>query len=132
MPRPKRPRHIFSDPEVTSFRPDGQVAGSDIILSLEELEAIRIIDYTGMDQSRAAEIMNVSRQTVGRILKAGRIKVSTALIEGRCLKVEGGCYRIKGHGPHGRGQGGHGRGGMGRNQGSGFGQNRGPGQRHQP
>ena len=118
MPRPKRPRHIFFDPKVRSFRPEGIDAQGEIILSLEEFEAVRIIDYQGMDQSQAAEIMNVSRQTVGRILKAGRIKISTALVEGHCLRVQGGCYRMKGRGRRGmgRGAGRRGRGpGRGRN-----------------
>ena len=127
MPRPKRPRHIISPPAVDSFGPRGFRGDPLIILSLEEFEAIRLIDYTGMDQSEASTIMNVSRQTVGRILKTARIKVARALVEGQGLKVEGGCYRIGrpggGRGP-GRGQG-RGRRGMGRGGGPGKGRGQG-------
>ena len=105
MPRPKRPRHVFFDPKVKSFRPEGIDGAGEIILSIEEFEAVRIIDYQGMDQSQASEIMNVSRQTVGRILKAGRLKIATALVEGQCIRVQGGCYRMKGRGRRGRGRG---------------------------
>ncbi|THB77881.1 MAG: DUF134 domain-containing protein [Desulfobacteraceae bacterium] len=131
MPRPKRPRHIFSSPEFKSFRPEGMDTKGDIILSLEEFEAIRLIDYTGMDQSQAADVMNVSRQTVGRVLKAGRIKVSTALVEGHRLKVQGGCYRIQENGANrpGRGFGPKGR-GAGRGKGRGAGPGSGPGRRN--
>lgn len=110
MPRPKRPRCIISRPATKGFRPEGLEEKGEVLLSLEEFEVIRLIDFEGMDQSQAAEIMKVSRQTVGRILKAGRFTLSKALVEARRLKVEGGCYEIHGNG-HGRG--GHGN-GMGR------------------
>jgi len=69
MPRPKRPRYIDAVPRVTEFVPRGAVPAEDVILSLEEFEAVRLIDYDGLDQTQAADIMNVSRQTVGRILR---------------------------------------------------------------
>ncbi len=94
MPRPKRPRSIDAMPRVTEFSPQGIAPSEEVILSLEELEAVRLIDYDGLDQSRAAEVMNVSRQTVGRILRAGRFKLAKALVAGCHLKVSGGCYRI--------------------------------------
>lgn len=78
MPRPKRPRSIDAMPRVTEFSPQGIAPSEEVILSLEELEAVRLIDYDGLDQSRAAEVMNVSRQTVGRILRAGRFKLAKA------------------------------------------------------
>ncbi|MCG8635617.1 MAG: DUF134 domain-containing protein [Desulfobacterales bacterium] len=104
MPRPKRRRRIMSRPAVDTFGPETASQREGIILSLEEFEAIRLIDYDGMDQSGAAEVMGVSRQTVGRILKAGRSKVAMALVEGRGLKVSGGCYKIRGRGRCGRGR----------------------------
>lgn len=107
MPRPKRPRHIISRPAIKEFRPVGVEAVEEITLSLEEFEAVRHIDFEGLDQQQAAEIMSVSRQTFGRILKAARYKVAAALVNACCLKVEGGCYKIQGKG---RGFGRHGRG----------------------
>ncbi len=124
MPRPKRPRQIVSQPSINEFRPDSGHSLEIVVLSLEEMEAIRLIDYEGMDQSQAAELMNVSRQTVGRILKAGRHALSKALVEGSSLKIQGGCYRMRnGHGG-GRGIGRRSRGqakglGCGRGRGSG-------------
>jgi predicted DNA-binding protein (UPF0251 family) len=116
MPRPKRPRCIISRPIVKEFKPDGVKERGEVTLSLEEFEAIRHIDFEGLDQTQAAEIMNVSRQTFGRILKAGRYHLSNALVNAYRLKVEGGCYRVhdngQGHRRHGRGHGRKG-GGMG-------------------
>ena len=107
MPRPKRLRCITASPIIRGFQPDGVEGGEEITLSLEEFEAIRHIDYEGLDQSQAAEIMAVSRQTFGRILRSARFNLSNALVNGLRLKVEGGCYRLQGqgHGPHGHGWG---------------------------
>jgi uncharacterized protein len=114
MPRPKRPRYIFNQPSVSSFIPEGTHPQQEVILSLEEFEAIRLIDYEGLDQSQAAEIMQVSRQTVGRILKTARYNLSLFVLGAHRLKVTGGCFKMhrKGHGHQGlrrHGQGfGHG------------------------
>lgn len=98
MPRPKHPRHIASEPLVREFQPETGTGKGVISLSLDEYEAIRLIDYQGMDQSQAAEVMKVSRQTVGRILKSGRTKQACALVEGRGLRLGGGCYKVRGRG----------------------------------
>ncbi len=115
MPRPKRPRHIISRPPVREFRPDIDHEKEEIILSLEEFEAIRLIDYDGLDQGQTAEIMNVSRQTVGRVLKAGRYKLAKMIVAAHPLRLGGGCYKVHdgpvpGHRGRGRGRGGKGRG----------------------
>ncbi len=110
MPRPKLPRHIISSPIAREFRPEGgEHADEKVVLSLEEFEAVRLIDFEGLDQSGAAAIMKVSRQTVGRILKAGRFKLAKSVVQALRLKVTGGCYKIYKNGPgprsHGRGRG---------------------------
>ncbi len=113
MVRPKRLRHVASPPTIQGFKPEGVEPNGESILTLEEYEAIRLIDYDGLDQSQAAEVMNVSRQTFGRILRAGRFILSQVVVEGKSLKVEGGCYTIRqktpGHiwpGQRGQGKGG--------------------------
>lgn len=109
----------MSRPIIKEFRPEGVEKKGEITLSLEEFEAIRHIDFEGLDQSQAAQIMNVSRQTFGRILKTGRFKLSNALVNAYSLKIEGGCYTMhdtqQGQGRHRHGRG-HGRqGGKGPN-----------------
>ena len=44
----------------------------------------------GYTRKQAAERMNVSRQTFGRIVETARRKVAEALVEGKALKIEGG------------------------------------------
>lgn len=120
MPRPKRPRCIISRPIIKEFRPEGVEEKGEVTLTLEEFEAIRHIDFEGLDQSQAAQIMKVSRQTFGRILKTGRFNLSSALVNGYRLKIGGGCYAMhdneQAHGRHchGRGHGRTGGGGHGR------------------
>lgn len=110
MARPKTPRYIINKPNVSAFIPEKSHFEEEVTLSLEEFEVIRLIDYEGLDQSQVAEIMQVSRQTVGRILKSGRYNLSKFVVEAHRLKVAGGCFKMhkKGHGHHGRGR--HGRG----------------------
>ena len=95
MARPKRPRFIESRPDVQGFIPDGIDHTGDTTLPMEEFEAIRLSDYLGLDQSQAAEQMNVSRQTFGRILKQARFTLSQALVTGKRLRVTGGCYEMQ-------------------------------------
>jgi len=81
-------------------------------LSIEEYEAMRLYDVDGLDQSRAAEMMNISRPTFGRIIASAHKKVAEALAYGKAIKISGGSY----HFPPGPGFGpglGGGRGGRG-------------------
>ena len=75
-------------------------------MSVEELEAIRLSDFEHMDQETAAEIMNVSRHTYGRILTNARSTVAQALITGKILRIEGGNYELRGPGNSHRHRGG--------------------------
>jgi predicted DNA-binding protein (UPF0251 family) len=59
-------------------------------MTLDELEALRLVDHQGLYQEAAAPRMGVSRQTLGRILESARRKVAGALVLGRALRIEGG------------------------------------------
>jgi len=63
-------------PDSTCYRPDGKETspGDEVVLSLDEFEAIRLADYAGLYQEDAAGRMNVSRQTFGRIVESARKK----------------------------------------------------------
>jgi len=67
-----------------------------VILTLEELEAIRLVDYEGLNQEEAAAQMGVSRKTLWNDLKSGRKKVAQALIHGWAIRIKGGSYIIRG------------------------------------
>jgi predicted DNA-binding protein (UPF0251 family) len=72
------------------FKPGGVPAVSQVRMTLDEFEAIRLADLEHLLQERAASRMGVSRPTFGRILAAARRKVAEALVLGRALRIEGG------------------------------------------
>jgi hypothetical protein len=117
MARPKRKRRVQFMPEITYFKPIGVPLSylKEIDLSVDELEALRLVDYKGKDQETAAEQMNISQSTIQRILSQARKKLARALVMGWAIKVEGGEVDMRrGKGSNGRGRGaGGGRGRMG-------------------
>jgi len=86
-----------------------------VSLTVDELEAIRLADLGGLYQEQAAEKMNISRQTFGRILESAHKKIADALVNSKALSIEGGQIELDaaaGQGPHRFGRGGrHHRGG---------------------
>lgn len=92
MPRPHRCRRIGALPANSVFKPAG-VPGRDldeVVLTVDEFEALRLADYEGLYQEQAAERIGVSRQTFGRIVESARKKVAQALVKGMVLRIEGG------------------------------------------
>ena len=110
MPRPKKPRFVSAYPAIAAFIPQGVAVSGEVSLSIEELEAIRLSDFEHLDQETAADMMEVSRHTYGRILANARNTVAQALVTGKALKIEGGVYEFRGMGwrHRRRGRGRHG------------------------
>ncbi len=92
MPRPKQFRKIVSPPLMTGYKPFGIRASEfeKVILSFDEYEAIRLLDYEGLMQEQAAESMSVSRPTLTRIYEKGRRTIAKALVEGKMILIDGG------------------------------------------
>jgi predicted DNA-binding protein (UPF0251 family) len=93
------------------FKPRG-IASADleeVVLPVEGLEALRLTDLEGLDQQVAAERMNVSRPTFGRVLAEARTLVSEALVMGKMIRIQGGAYTLPGIGGRRRGGQGPGR-----------------------
>jgi len=110
VPRPRKPRFVSGYPTLTAFIPEGVAVSGEVFLSVEELEAVRLSDFEGLDQEAAANLMQVSRQTYGRILAHARSVISEAMVTGKILRVAGGDYEFRGmrrrhRGGAGRGQG---------------------------
>ena len=100
MPRPKIPRFVSGYPMIAAFIPQGVSPSGEIFLSVEGLESIRLSDFERLDQETAAKIMDVSRQTYGRILAEARSIVAQALVTGKALRIEGGTFSFRSQ--HGR------------------------------
>ena len=96
MPRPRRTRRIFFNPRITYFKPAG-IPVSDLkesVITKDELEAIRLIDFEETEQKKAAEQMKISQPTLSRLLAGARKKISDALVNGNAIKIEGGDYEF--------------------------------------
>lgn len=63
-----------------------------VILTLEELEAISLVDLQDLEQEDAASQMKVSRRTLARDLTSGRRKIADALLNGKAIEIKGGNY----------------------------------------
>ncbi len=87
--RPRRARKIDFEPSVTFYKPQGvPMRFLDIVeLTHEEAEALRLKNIEELDQIEAAEKMNTSQSTFQRILSSAYKKVSTALIQGKAIKI---------------------------------------------
>lgn len=94
MARPVKWRKIENVPAVAYFIPSekGVAEVPENILKLEELEAVRLKDLEGLEQSECAEKMEVSRPTFQRILLSAREKIADSLVSGKAIHVEGGNF----------------------------------------
>jgi len=130
MPRPKQCRRVGFLPKVTFYKPAGipLAALQQVNLTVDELEAMRLTSIEGLYQADAAEKMNISRQTIGRILESAYKKITDALVNGKAISIEGGPVELhkipqgaavpfrfrRGFGRGGRGGRGRGRGRFGK------------------
>jgi predicted DNA-binding protein (UPF0251 family) len=91
-PRSKLHRKIGSPPVLKGYKPIGLPYNETHTTSIlyEEIEALRLADYTGLKQEEAARLMNVSRPTFTRIYSACLKKLAKAFTEGRSIVIEGG------------------------------------------
>ena len=92
MPRPKQFRKMVSPPLMKGYKPFGIPASvlETVILSYDEYEAIRLLDYEGLTQEQAAERMNISRPTLTRIYENARKTMAKAFVEGKMILISGG------------------------------------------
>jgi predicted DNA-binding protein (UPF0251 family) len=99
MPRPPKFRRVAYMPEVTYFKPAGIPlrALEEVVLSVEEVEALRLKDIEGLEQEQAAEKMNVSRPTFQRVLASARQKIADAILNGKAVNIKGGNFEMAFH-----------------------------------
>lgn len=128
--RPKRKRRISFVPEITYFKPAGVPLRKlqEEVLTLDEVEALRLSDIQNLDQETASKKMGIARITYLNVLHSAHKKVATSLIFGKSIQLKGGDIimpNFNGTGPNGLGPTGR---GMGRGAGRGMGRGRNAGQ----
>jgi predicted DNA-binding protein (UPF0251 family) len=98
--RPRIPRRVWFRPGFTRFGPAGPGIASigEVVLTMDEFEAIRLKDYEGLDQNEAAKRMGISQSTFQRIYESARKKIADAIVNGKVIRIEGGPYRMMGRG----------------------------------
>ena len=99
MPRPQKCRRVAYLPEVTYFKPAGIPlrALEEVVLSVEEVEALRLKDIEGLEQGEGAEKMNISRPTFQRVLTSARQKIADAILNGKAVNIKGGNFEMAFH-----------------------------------
>lgn len=98
MPRPKKCRRICALPQFFRFGPlETHEPQEPVVMTLDEYEAIRLIDLLGFTQEDCAGQMGVARTTVQAVYDTARQKLADALVHGRPLHIQGGGYTVCPH-----------------------------------
>ncbi len=91
MPRPTRCRRIARIPAFRSFSPDDVDPSESVSLTIDEYEALRLLDGEGLTQEECALRMNIARTTVTAIYDSARKKIANVIVNGKRLLIAGGC-----------------------------------------
>ena len=95
MARPEKCKRICTLPEKSRFVcVDNEDTSGTQIVSVEEFETIRLIDYLGLTQEQCSSQMHVARTTVQRLYTDARKKIANYLIAGTSLEISGGNYQL--------------------------------------
>ena len=96
MARPPCCRRVAALPVAAAFGPVPASAREpdQVVIALDEFEAVRLADLEELYQERAAERMGVSRPTFSRIIESAHRKIAEALVGGKSLRIEGGPVRV--------------------------------------
>lgn len=94
MARPFRCRRICFEPKYDSFAPCGAENMEQVLLTVDEFEAIRLIDYEKRTHEQCARQMGVSRTTVTEMYEKARTKIADCIVNGRMLCISGGNYAL--------------------------------------
>lgn len=94
MARPVRCRRICFEPKYSQFIPDGTENRGQVLLTIDEFEAVRLIDYEKKTHAQCARQMAISRTTVTEIYERARGKIADCMVNGKTLCISGGNYVV--------------------------------------
>lgn len=95
MARPERVKRVCKEPGYTCFVPQGTKSKNDwITLTVEEYEALRLIDLEGVSRQECAARMDIARTTAQGIYNSARTKMAECIVKGMELHIEGGAFSI--------------------------------------
>lgn len=94
MARPVRCRRICFEPKYHKFAPCGEEGGEQVLLAVDEFEAVRLIDHEKRTHVQCAKQMGISRTTATEIYERARAKIADCLVNGKALCISGGHYAL--------------------------------------
>jgi len=96
MVRPRLCRRVRFQPNVVYFKPRGIPLREleEVVLAVDEFEAVRLKDLEGLEQEDCAKKMNISQPTFHRMVLSARKKIADAIVNGKAIKIEGGNFRF--------------------------------------
>lgn len=96
--RPKKTRTVKCSPGERCFEPRCKIGkpAKAVVVTLDEYEAVRLVDLEGMHHAEAAKELGVSRPTLSRIIESAHGKIADGLVNIKKICIEGGCCSIKG------------------------------------
>ena len=94
LPRPRKCRKVCCLPRSQQFIPEKIGNESVITMTVDEYEAIRLIDKQGFSQEECGAYMQVARTTIQQIYASARKKLADAIVDGAVLRIEGGDYQL--------------------------------------
>ena len=85
MAREAKCRRVACIPPVKAYKPMGVPVSylEEVILKVEEAEAIRLKSHLNLEQEECARMMQISRPTFQRILGEAYAKIADALTNGK-------------------------------------------------
>jgi predicted DNA-binding protein (UPF0251 family) len=96
MVRPFKLRVVEDVPRCVYFKPQGVGISQveNLLLTLDEYEALRLKEYENLQEKDACEKMEVSQPTFNRLYTKAKKKLVRAIVEGLAIKIEGGNYKM--------------------------------------
>ena len=92
MPRPQKKRFVCRLPQTEKFFPS-KITNTDYVkMTVDEYEAIRLIDLQNCTQEECSSQMHVSRTTVQSIYNEARRKIADTIVNSKILLISGGDY----------------------------------------
>jgi len=82
-------RHICGKPDVLIFKPAGIQRNNleEIVLKLDEYEALRLVDIENLTMQAGAEKMKISSATFNRLVQSVHSKIANAIVFGKVIRI---------------------------------------------
>ena len=89
MARPCKKRTVCLKLKAGYFKPQmfSELGADEVVLEVDEIEAVRLADLDGEYQADAARKMGISRPTFGNIINRAHQKLAEALIKGKAVRI---------------------------------------------